>query len=176
MNIWHDISPEYIKSDNFTAVIEIPKGGRNKYELDKNTGLLRLDRVLFTSTHYPANYGFIPRTYADDNDPLDVLVMCQETIIPMTLVQCFPIGIIKMSDDMGIDEKIIAVPFGDPSLSGYTDITQLPPHTFNEIQHFFSVYKTLEGKETNVHEVLGHTYAIETLDYCIDEYNRRYTE
>ncbi|MDD2418231.1 MAG: inorganic diphosphatase [Oscillospiraceae bacterium] len=175
MNIWHDISPGCIKSDNFTAVIEIPKGGRNKYELDKDTGLLRLDRVLFTATHYPANYGFIPRTYADDDDPLDVLVMCQETIIPMTLVQCFPIGIIKMSDDMGIDEKIIAVPFGDPSLSGYTDITQLPSHTFNEIQHFFSVYKTLEGKETDVHEVLGHTKAIEVINFCIEQYNLRYT-
>ena len=155
MNIWHDISPERIQPENFTAVIEIPKGGKNKYEMDKETGLLRLDRVLYTATHYPANYGFIPRTYADDGDPLDVLVLCQESIVPLTLVQCYPIGVIQMVDDESTDEKIIAVPFRDPSLSGYEDISQLPSHTFDEIQHFFSVYKSLEGKETVVREALG---------------------
>ena len=106
MNIWHDMNQERIKPDEFISVIEITKGGKNKYELDKETGMLRLDRVLYTATHYPANYGFIPRTYADDNDPLDVLVLCQENIDPMTLVECYPIGVITMIDSEQNDEKI----------------------------------------------------------------------
>ena len=122
MNIWHDIPEKFITPDSFSAVIEIQKGGQNKYELDKDTGMLRLDRVLYTATHYPANYGFIPRTYAEDGDPLDVLVLCQESIIPLTLVQCKPIGVIKMIDDDAADEKISAVPLNDPSHSHYTDI------------------------------------------------------
>lgn len=171
MNIWHDISAQNIKADNFTSVIEISKGGKNKYELDKETGLLRLDRVLYTATHYPANYGFIPRTLADDGDPLDVLVLCQETIIPMTLVQCKPIGVVEMIDEDSADEKIIAVPIKDPSLSHYDDISQLPAHTLEEIQHFFTVYKHLEGKETVVRQVLGHHQAIKIIDECIKMYN-----
>ena len=107
MNIWHDISPKRIRKDRFYAVIEIQKGGKNKYELDKETGMLKLDRVLFTSTHYPANYGFIPRTYADDGDPLDVLVLCSEPLDPLTLVRCYPIGLIPMVDNGLEDEKII---------------------------------------------------------------------
>ncbi len=174
MNIWHDISDERIKPDNFTAVIEIPKGGKNKYEMDKETGLLSLDRVLYTATHYPANYGFIPRTFADDGDPLDVLVMCQESIVPMTLVQCYPIGVVKMVDGDDIDEKIIAVPFRDPSLSCYKDISELPKHTFEEIQHFFTVYKSLEGKNTAVKEVLGKEDAIAIITHCIEEYRHCY--
>lgn len=170
MNIWHDISADWIHPDNFTAVIEIPKGGKNKYEMDKETGLLRLDRVLYTATHYPANYGFIPRTYADDGDPLDVLVMCQESIVPMTLVQCYPIGVITMTDGDSTDEKIIAVPFRDPSLSDYRDITELPRHTFDEIRHFFTVYKALEGKSTAVDEVLGRDEALRIIDHCMDAY------
>lgn len=98
MNIWHDHDEERIKKDDFLAVIEIPKGCKNKYELDKKTGALRLDRVLYTATHYPANYGFIPRTYAGDHDPLDVLVLCQEEIYPLTLVECYPIGVLRMTD------------------------------------------------------------------------------
>lgn len=174
MNIWHDISAERIRPDNFTACIEIPKGGKNKYELDKETGLLMLDRVLYTATHYPANYGMIPRTYADDGDPLDVLVMCQESIVPLTLVQCYPIGVIKMTDEESVDEKIIAVPFKDPSLSCYHDISELPEHTFQEIRHFFTVYKSLEGKSTRVDEVLGREAAIEIITHCIEEYERYY--
>ena len=116
-NIWHDINPRRISAEDFVACIEIPKGGKNKYEMDKETGLLCLDRVLYTSTHYPANYGFIPRTYASDNDPLDVLVLCQESIVPMTLVRCYPIGVINMIDNDMEDEKIIAIPFNDPSLT-----------------------------------------------------------
>ena len=114
-NIWHDIKPERIQEEDFMAVIEIPKGSKNKYELDKETGVLMLDRILHTSTHYPANYGFIPRTYGDDRDPLDVLVLCSEPIAPMTLVRCYPIGVIRMLDQGRLDDKIICIPFSDPT-------------------------------------------------------------
>ena len=128
MNIWHDISPRRITSKDFVCVIEISKGSKEKYELDKETGLLILDRILYTSTIYPANYGFIPRTYGEDGDPLDVLVLCSQPIIPLTLVRCYPIGVIKMMDNGAYDEKIIAVPFNDPTYNDYTDIRQLPSH------------------------------------------------
>ena len=169
-NIWHDISPKRISPSDFVACIEIPKGGKNKYEMDKETGMLYLDRVLYTSTHYPANYGFIPRTYAADNDPLDVLVLCQESIVPMTLVRCYPIGVINMIDNDMRDEKIIAIPFNDPSLTCYTDISQLASHTFEEISHFFKVYKSLEEKETVVSETLGREDAEKIIADCIRKY------
>ena len=173
MNIWHDISPKRITNEKFYAVIEISKGGKNKYELDKETGLLKLDRVLFTSTHYPANYGFIPRTYADDGDPLDVLVLCSETIQPMTLVECKPIGVMKMVDNDSHDEKIIAVPINDPSYCDYNDIKDLPSHYFKEIQHFFQVYKVLEDdKETSVTEISGTKKAKEVIKKSIESYIR----
>lgn len=175
MNVWHDIAETCIRPESFTAVIEIPKGGKNKYEIDKATGLLRLDRVLYTATHYPANYGFIPRTYADDGDPLDVLVLCQESIVPMTLVQCFPIGVIRMVDGTAVDEKIIAVPHGDPSYSCYQDIAELPRHVTKEIEHFFTVYKMLEhNKETLVHTAQGHEEAVAIISHCMDEYRHYY--
>ena len=171
MNIWHDINPKRITAGRFYAVIEISKGGKNKYEMDKETGLLKLDRVLFTSTHYPANYGFIPRTYAKDGDPLDVLVLCSETIIPMTLVECKPIGVLKMIDDNKDDEKIIAVPVGDPNYSGYNDIKELPKHRFDEIRHFFQVYKMLEkGKETQIKSISGAEKAKEVVQLSIESY------
>lgn len=169
-NIWHDISPKRISPKDFFACIEIPKGGKNKYEMDKDTGMLCLDRVLYTSTHYPANYGFIPRTYASDNDPLDVLVLCQESIVPMTLVRCYPIGVINMVDNDKNDEKIIAIPFNDPSFNTFTDISQLASHTFAEISHFFKVYKSLEETETVVSEVLGHEAAEKIIENCIQMY------
>lgn len=174
MNIWHDADPSRITPTSFDAVIEIPKGGKNKYELDKKTGMLRLDRVLYTSTHYPANYGFIPRTYADDKDPLDVLVLCQETIAPLTLVKVRPIGVMLMIDEDSKDEKIIAVPEGDPTYNCYEDISELPPHMSNEISHFFQVYKQLENKKTFVKEVLGRNYAEKIIGFCIEEYNKTY--
>lgn len=173
-NIWHDISPKRISPEKFMAVIEIPKGVKNKYEMDKETGLLRLDRVLYTSTHYPANYGFIPRTYASDNDPLDVLVLCQEDIVPMTLVECYPIGVLKMTDDDQVDEKIIAVPTNDPAYTCYSDVSQLPQHTFDEISHFFRVYKSLEGKETVVNEICGAGEAKKVIEKCIASYKDTY--
>ena len=173
-NIWHDINPKRISPEKFIAVIEIPKGCKNKYEMDKETGLLRLDRVLYTSTHYPANYGFIPRTYADDLDPLDVLVICQEEIVPMTLVECYPIGVMKMIDDNSLDEKIIAIPMNDPAYTDYTDIAQLPEHLFDEIKHFFRVYKALEGKTTVVNEVLGPDEARKIIAKCISKYSEKF--
>ena len=174
MNIWHDISPERITRKKFDAVIEISKGSKMKYELDKETGLLRLDRVLYTSTHYPANYGFIPRTYADDNDPLDVLVLCSEQIEPMALVTCYPIGVISMIDGGEADYKIIAIPFNDPTYNEYKDISQLPKHIFQEMQHFFSVYKTLENKKTDIDEVKGVLSAVDIIEESIDRYIKKF--
>ena len=171
MNIWHDINPKRVTAERFHAVIEIPKGGKNKYEMDKETGMLKLDRVLFTSTHYPANYGFIPRTYAKDGDPIDVLVLCSETIAPMTLVECKPIGVLRMIDDNKKDEKIIAVPVNDPNYNGYNDIKDLPKHRFDEIRHFFQVYKMLEkGKETEIKSISGAEKAKEVVQIAIESY------
>ena len=174
MNIWHDISPKRIKKDRFYAVIEISKGGKNKYELDKETGMLKLDRVLFTSTHYPANYGFISRTYASDNDPLDVLVLCSEKIQPMTIVECFPIGVLIMEDGGARDEKIIAVPFNDPNYNCYHDISELPSHVIEEMEHFFTVYKALENKTTDVNEKGNREEAIRVIEECLDNYINKF--
>ena len=170
MNIWHNINPKRITPDDFIAVIEIPKGSKNKYELDKETGLLQLDRILHTSTHYPANYGLIPRTYADDNDPLDVLVLCSETLSPMTLVRCYPIGVIRMLDQGHRDDKIIAIPFEDPNYNSYRDISDLPRHIVEEMIHFFSVYKELEKKSTAVDEFGNADDAREIIRSDIDRY------
>lgn len=174
MNIWHDISPERVKPDDFYAVIEIPKGSKNKYEMDKETGLLKLDRILYTATHYPANYGFIPRTYADDNDPLDVLVLCSEPIAPMTLVHVYPIGVIRMMDNGKLDEKIIAIPFSDPTYNGYRSIFALPRHVYEEMQHFFTVYKTLEHKETVVNDVGDEKMAFKIVSEAIKNYEKTF--
>ncbi len=169
-NIWHNISPKRITPEDFMAVIEIKKGSKKKYELDKETGLLMLDRILYTSTHYPANYGFIPRTYGDDGDPLDVVVISSESIDPMTLVRCYPIGVITMKDGGKFDEKIISIPVNDPNYNGFKDISELPKHLFDEMKHFFTVYKSLEGKETVVDEVQNRERAIEIIRSCIDNY------
>ena len=173
-NIWHDISPSRITKDDFIAVIEIEKGSKKKYELDKETGHLILDRILYTSTHYPTNYGLIPRTYADDNDPLDVLVLSSEVIQPLSLVRCYPIGVITMLDQGRLDEKIIAIPFEDPSYNSYHDVSELPAHLFTEISHFFSVYKSLEGKETVVDELRGKDAARDVIQTCLDAYIEKF--
>ena len=170
MNIWHDMDPKQVTPTDFSAVIEIPKGSHCKYELDKYTGLLRLDRVLYTSTHYPANYGFIPRTFADDGDPLDVLVLCNEPIHPMTLVRVYPIGVMRMLDDGHIDDKIIAIPFSDPSYNNIRSIDELPGHVFDEIMHFFKVYKQLENKQTDVKELYDRETAEKIVAEAIDGY------
>ena len=171
MNIWHDISPNRITKENFYAVIEIGKGSKMKYELDKKTGFLLLDRVLYTSTHYPANYGFIPRTYAEDGDPLDVLVLCSEPIRPMSLVRVYPIGYFAMHDGDSMDEKILAVPFDDPVYNSYHDVSELPSHIAEEISHFFNVYKNLEGdRSVEIAGVFGRPEAISIVQKCYDNY------
>lgn len=170
MNIWHNIARNRINANDFYAVVEITKGSKMKYELDKETGLLVLDRILYTSTHYPANYGFIPRTLADDGDPMDVLVLSSEPLLPMSLVRCYPIGVITMVDNGKRDEKIIAIPFNDPTYNNYKSITELPGHIFEEMQHFFRVYKELENKPTSVSEVDDHEVAIYVVQKSIDEY------
>ena len=169
-NIWHDISPKRINPNDFMMVVEIPKGSKKKYELDEETGFLMLDRILYTSTHYPANYGFIPRTYGDDEDPLDVLLICSQALEPLTLVRAYPIGVISMVDNGRKDEKIIAIGFNDPNYNNYTNIDQLPPHVFDEMRHFFKVYKNLENKETAVEEVSGPDEAIRIIDEAINRY------
>lgn len=173
-NIWHDISPSRITKNDFIAVIEIEKGSKKKYELDKETGHLILDRILYTSTHYPANYGLIPRTYADDGDPLDVLLLCSEVIQPLSLVRCYPIGVITMKDQGRLDEKIIAIPFHDPTYNTYHDVSELPAHIFDEMTHFFSVYKNLEGKETVVDELAGAQAAKDVIQKCLDAYIEKF--
>lgn len=175
MNVWHSIDSRRITKERFFACIEISSGSRNKYELDKETGLLKLDRILYTSTHYPANYGFIPKTYAQDRDPLDVLVLCTESIIPMTLVECKPIGVMHMIDNGQPDDKIIAVCVHDPFYKDYESIKQLPSHVSDEIKHFFTVYKTLEGKETTVENDLDDAeVAKEIIQQSIIRYKGKY--
>lgn len=173
MNILHDISAERIRPDRFTVVIEISKGSKNKYELDEETGFLRLDRVLHTSTQYPANYGFIPLTHAGDNDPLDVMVLCSESIQPMTLVECKPLGVLTMDDSGELDEKIIAVSLHDPYYDFYQDVNELPDHLFEELKHFYTVYKMLENKETVVHEVQGREQAMDIIRRSMKTYLHR---
>ena len=174
MNLWHDIAPARVRPEDFFAVIEIEKGSKNKYEMDKETGALRLDRILYTSTHYPANYGFIPRTWADDLDPLDTLILCSEPLLPLTLVRCYPIGVISMVDSGMSDEKIISIPFGDPMYNGYKDITELPQHISDEMSHFFRVYKTLEGKETAVEQARGREAALEIIRAAREAYKAKF--
>ena len=173
MNPWHDIKRERVTSDKFWAVIEISKGSKNKYELDKETGRLKLDRVLYTSTHYPQNYGFIPLTYSKDYDPLDVLVLCSESIIPMSFVGAIPIGVLIMVDNGLNDEKIIAVAKNDPFYNCYKDINEVPAHIMDEIKHFFSVYKTLEGKPTSVDVVKGHEEAEQIIEESLKRYHHQ---
>ena len=159
MNIWHDIDENRITPDEFVAVIEIAKGFKKKYEIDKQTGMIILDRILHTSTHYPANYGFIPKTLSDDGDPLDVLVLSSEALDPLVLVKCYPVGMMVMLDDGKRDEKIIAIPTNDPLYNEYKTLESLPKHIADEMINFFRVYKDenegkteIEGKPLGVNE------------------------
>lgn len=174
VNIWHDIAPARVKEDDFVCCIEIEKGSKTKYELDKETGHLILDRILYTSTHYPANYGFIPRTWADDGDPLDVLVLSSEKICPLALVRCYPIGVFTMLDQGKNDEKIIAIPFGDPTYNSYKNIDDLPQHIFQEMMHFFSVYKSLEDKDTIINELDNADAAKKIIEKSKQSYISKY--
>ena len=176
MNIWHDMNEDKIKPNDFYAVIEISKGSKSKYELDKETGMLLLDRILHTSMQYPCNYGFIPRTYGDDKDPLDVLVLCSENIQSMSLVRCYPIGVVMMVDGGENDEKIIAIPYSDPMYNNIKELEQLNKHVYEEMSHFFSVYKQLEGKTTKVEAVKGRADAERIIQECMDKYKAKFVK
>jgi inorganic pyrophosphatase len=170
---WHDCYVDDAQvNDAFPVVIEIPKGSKNKYELDKETGLLRLDRVLYSAVHYPADYGFIPRTFCDDGDPLDALVLGQEPVYPLTIVEARAIGVMRMRDEKGIDDKIVAVSVGDPSFAEYTDKAQLPPHLLRELRRFFEDYKALEHKQVIVEDMLGPVEALKIITDALDLYRR----
>jgi inorganic pyrophosphatase len=149
---WHDIPlpADDALDDVFPVVIEVPHGSKTKYELDKQTGLLRVDRVLFSAVHYPANYGFVPRTYAEDDDPIDVLVLGQDPVVPLAIVQSRAIGGFRMRDEHGVDVKIIAVHVHDPTVSDYRDVAELPKHIVTEMMRFYEDYKVLEGKAVEV--------------------------
>jgi inorganic pyrophosphatase len=169
---WHDVElPRFIE-DPIPAVIEIPTGSKVKYELDKRSGLLLVDRVLFSAVHYPANYGFVPRTYCDDGDPLDILVLCQEPIQPLAIMRAKLIGVMKMRDDKGEDDKLIAVHADDPNYSDYSGISQLPPHRLRELQRFFQDYKALENKKVLVDAPQGRSAALQVLRDAIGLYDR----
>ena len=169
---WHDVPLTDDPAAWFPVFIEIPKGSKVKYELDKPTGLLRVDRVLYSAVHYPANYGFVPRTYCDDGDPLDVLVLGQEEVAPAVLLRARAVGAMRMRDDKGQDDKIIAVHEDDPAYVGYRDIGELPQHIVLELRRFFLDYKTLEGKEVVVEGFLNAADALTTVREAIALYAR----
>ncbi len=172
MHPWHDVElPRYVE-EPIPAIIEISTGTKVKYELDKASGLLIVDRVLFSSVHYPANYGFVPRTYCDDGDPLDILVYCQEPILPLAIMRAKVIGVMKMRDDKGEDDKLIAVHADDPEYSDYADISEMPPHRMRELKRFFEDYKALENKKVLVSEPQGRKEGLQALREAIDLYER----
>jgi inorganic pyrophosphatase len=173
---WHDIPLPEDLAEWFPAFIEIPKGSKVKYELDKRTGLLMVSRVLYSAVHYPANYGFIPRTYCDDGDPLDVLVIGQEEVVPGVLLRARAIGVMQMRDENGQDDKIIAVHVDDPECTAYHDVGDVPPHRLRELKRFFLDYKVLEGKEVIVDEPLGADRALPILREAITFYRQHEVE
>jgi len=163
MHPLHDIRVGENLEDHVPAVIEIPQGSKLKYELDKKTGMLMLDRVLYSSVHYPANYGFIPQSHAGDGDPLDVLVLMQEPVHPLTIVRARPVGGFRMRDDKGVDDKIVAIAIDDPAFADYTEAGQLPAHVIRELRRFFQDYKILEGKLSEVDELYDRARALEVI-------------
>jgi inorganic pyrophosphatase len=173
MHPWHDnYVDDALVESAFPVIIEIPKGSKNKYELDKETGLLRLDRVLYSAVYYPADYGFIPRTYCDDGDPLDALVLGQEPVYPLTIVEARAIGVMRMRDEKGIDDKIVAVSVHDPAFNDFTDKSQLPAHLLRELRRFFEDYKALEHKQVVVEDLLGPDDAVSIIRDGLELYRR----
>jgi inorganic pyrophosphatase len=173
MHPWHDsYIDDALIATAFPVVIEIPKGSKNKYELDKETGLLRLDRVLYSAVYYPADYGFIPRTFCDDGDPLDAMVLGQEPVYPLTIVEARAIGVMRMRDEKGVDDKIVAVSVHDPAFAEYTDQSQLPGHVLREVRRFFEDYKTLENKQVVVEDLQGPAEAIGIIRDALELYRR----
>ncbi|MDF7814525.1 inorganic diphosphatase [Hymenobacter sp. YC55] len=173
-NPWHDVERGENAPQTINGIIEIPKGSKAKYELDKSSGLLKLDRVLFSAVHYPAAYGFIPKTYCDDNDPLDILVLCSVDIVPMCLVEAKVIGVMQMIDGDEEDDKIIAVAAHDISVNHFNDISDLPPHTLNEMQRFFEDYKALEHKHVTVERFMGREDAYRIIEDSIKLYDETF--
>lgn len=170
-NAWHRVSPGKQLPTFVNAIIEIPKGSKGKYEIDKESGLLRLDRILFSSVMYPANYGFIPQTYCDDEDPLDILVLCSVDVFPMSIIEAKVIGVMHMVDNGEQDDKIIAVAKNDMSVNYIDDMDSLPPHTMKEIVRFFQDYKALEHKNVTVEQLMGKEEAYKVIQESIDLYN-----
>jgi inorganic pyrophosphatase len=170
---WHDVTPGERLPREFTTVIEIPMGSSVKYELDKQTGLIKLDRILYSAVYYPANYGFIPQTFAEDDDPLDVLVLCQEPVAPLTLVQARAIGLMTMIDGGKKDHKILAVAINDPEYNGFQQADELPPHRLMMLRRFFQDYKTLEGKQVEVNDFQQVEAALPIIEEALEQYSSR---
>ncbi len=169
---WHDVTPGRDIPSEFESVIEIPAGSSIKYELDKNSGLIRLDRMLYSAVYYPANYGFIPQTLAEDDDPLDVLVLCKEEVVPLTIIHARPIGLMTMLDEGKRDHKIIAVATADPEYNHYRDAEELPPHRLMQITRFFKDYKTMEGKSVEVDEIQQADACPPIIEDALSRYSR----
>ncbi len=174
MNPWHDVKIGNKAPTEVSAIIEVPKGSKNKYELDKDSGLIKVDRVLFSAVHYPANYGFIPQTYCEDKDPLDILVLGQEPVYPMSIMTAKPIGVMKMKDEGEADDKIIAVHLHDPEYCDYKSIHDLPTHRLSEVRRFFEDYKTLEDKVVVVEHFLDTDAAHQTIRDSIALYKKTF--
>src|SRR4029453_3538962 len=173
MHPWHDCYvDDALVEAAFPVIVEVPKGSTNKYELDKETGLLRLDRVLYSAVYYPADYGFIPRRFCDDGDPLDVLILSQEPVMPLTIVEGRAIGVMRMRDEKGMDDKIVATSARDPSFADYTNINQLPGHVMRQVRRFFEDYKVLENKQVVVEDLLGPDEAVNIILEAMQFYRR----
>lgn len=173
-NPWHHVHPGKNNPQVVNGIIEIPKGSRAKYELDKDSGLIRLDRVLYSSVYYPANYGFIPKTYCDDKDPLDILVISQIEMVPLCVVEAKVIGVMRMIDSGEADDKIIAVAAGDPSVNHINDIAELPQHFISELRNFFEDYKKLESKSVQVEEFQNCTTAKIIVEKALIDYQNKF--
>jgi inorganic pyrophosphatase len=170
---WHDVTPGANLPNEFNTIVEIPYGSSVKYELDKSSGLIKLDRVLYSAVYYPANYGFIPQTLAEDDDPLDVLVLCQETVVPLTLIQARTIGLMTMIDAGKKDHKIIAVAMQDPEFNSYKEAAEMPPHRLTMLRRFFQDYKQLEGKAVEVDDIQPAEKAFPIIEDALARYSKQ---